>query len=187
MSSSSSILPQRDDLWKLFEQTSTKSIIPVNRELISINENQTLGEAVSILARHKILSAPVFKQDNTCAGVLDSLTIIDYLNSKKTGSTSSERINIVDSTPPQTPRRNSLSLDHPLPSIQVQRQALETGLMNVEEQQTLSRQQEAEIQQLANTNVLDVLQSSHRSMTIPFYAENPLSILIDLFASGVHR
>jgi CBS-domain-containing membrane protein len=130
-------LPQLADLQLLLQSTSADCLIPANRQLFSISIDASLSHAAHLLARHKILAAPVLNDDSTCAGVIDSLTIVDFLLAQ---------------VHPANKQKNSANTD-----------------------------------EIGKTPLKTVLASSNRTALKAFFQKNPLSLLMELFGTGVHR
>jgi predicted transcriptional regulator len=58
-----------DSVLNLLKDTKIKSIL-TNRKLVRLNYNDTIEEAISKLSQNKILSAPIYK-DNEYIGLVD--------------------------------------------------------------------------------------------------------------------
>jgi len=63
----------------------TKAIDIASRELITIDPQQDLDEALKLMARHQVRRLPVVEEDGKLVGVVAQADIAEHASGKKTG------------------------------------------------------------------------------------------------------
>ena len=67
------------------DPATTKVIEIASRELITIDPQQDLNEAMKLMARHQVRRLPVVEEDGKLVGVVAQADIAEHASGKKTG------------------------------------------------------------------------------------------------------
>ena len=206
---SPSELPEVSQLHALLETKPASSLLNNSkRPLVTIPSTASISAAVNILAAHRILSAPVIQADSTCVGVIDMQSVVNFISSIHiTDSAAPHHDSHSDELRPQNIRKASLDTSgseqlkdvHSAISAQLKAEQTETQRAIAEHHHAQHHPHQhhgngdhtqhrltMSAEQVANEPVSSVVSQSSEYL-YPFFEHNPANILLELFATDVHR